>query len=296
MNAHQTETRREWFVVAALLLGTLANGAGSQTPIRATTAPPPPYIQGRLVFAEAAPGRQPVRHGDSTIFLAPDAVLSDDDLVSVSTSMPRGRGLVLHLRCRRDSCDRLADATSRNVGRSLAVLIDSRVWSVAPIASSIGGAGSVHIAIDATGADAARIVQRIQSQWPAPVVEQLSGDTTEAKIQRAEVAALRWLALVDSSRYAMSWDSTATSFRSQVTRREWEAAALSARSQVDPLRDRRRRNADYTRELPDAPPGEYVVFQFSAAARDNTGVIETIALTRETDGSWRVIGYFIRPN
>jgi len=116
-----------------------------------------------------------------------------------------------------------------------------------------------------------------------------------AKIRPAERAALQWLALVDSSRYAASWDSAAASFRTQVSGPEWQAAASAARSEVNPLGARRLLSAHYTRELPDAPPGEYVVIQYSTAARNSTRIVETIALTLERNRNWRVIGYFIRP-
>jgi hypothetical protein len=125
---------------------------------------------------------------------------------------------------------------------------------------------------------------------------QASSDTGAApKISLAEAAAARWLALVDSSRYAVSWDSAGAFFRSQVTQQEWLAAVRPTRAQVNPLSERRRLHAEYTRELPDTPAGDYVVIQFAATARDKTSVIETVVLVLEANGDWRVIGYFIRP-
>lgn len=46
--------------------------------------------------------------------------------------------------------------------------------------------------------------------------------------------------------------------------------------------------------LPGAPPGEYVVRQYHAVYDARQAVTETLTLTREADGTWRVIGYFIR--
>lgn len=121
------------------------------------------------------------------------------------------------------------------------------------------------------------------------------GDTLATKIKLAEGAAARWLALVDSGRYAASWDSAATSFRTAISRTDWNTAVTAARSQVDPLGRRRLSNAQYARELHDAPPGEYVVLQFSTTTRNDTSVLETITLAREGQRTWRVIGYFIKP-
>ena len=48
------------------------------------------------------------------------------------------------------------------MGDQIAVLLDSRVWALAPIASPTGGAGSVTIATNATGEDAARIALQVR--------------------------------------------------------------------------------------------------------------------------------------
>jgi len=126
--------------------------------------------------------------------------------------------------------------------------------------------------------------------------QQAHSDTTAgAKIQAAEGAARRWLALVDATAYEASWDSAAAMFRHQITRGGWQDAVIAARLQVDPLGARRQVGAQYTRELPNVPPGDYVLLQFSTAARDKTGVSETVVLTMDPDGTWRVAGYFIKP-
>jgi hypothetical protein len=131
------------------------------------------------------------------------------------------------------------------------------------------------------------IVRTLDAQLPG-------SDSLAARIRLAEEGAARWLALVDSSRYAASWESAAASFRAQVSQQEWQAAATAARSEVNPLGARSLLSGQYSRELPDTPPGEYVVIQFSTAARNNARVVETVTLALE-GGAWRVIGYFIRP-
>ena len=70
--------------------------------------------------------------------------------------------------------------------------------------------------------------------------QQAHNDTTAgAKIQAAEGAARRWLALVDATAYEASWDSAAAMFRHQITREGWQDAVIAARLQVDPLGARR---------------------------------------------------------
>jgi hypothetical protein len=47
-------------------------------------------------------------------------------------------------------------------------------------------------------------------------------------------------------------------------------------------------------ELPGAPDGEYVVFQFDTQFEHKRAAVETVTPMRDPDGSWRVSGYFIR--
>jgi hypothetical protein len=126
---------------------------------------------------------------------------------------------------------------------------------------------------------------------PAPTAQ--SAQTPEQAAQRAAGA---WLAVVDSLRYGESWERASATFRLAVTRAGWEQAVRQARAPVDPLRERRLSDARYTTSLPDAPTGEYVVVQYEARAAGGARVAETVVVTREADGEWRVAGYFIRPH
>ena|SRR5205807_4562383 len=128
-----------------------------------------------------------------------------------------------------------------------------------------------------------------RAQQPRP-------DTADAsKVGRAETAVRRWLALVDSSKYSASWDSAAAMFRAQVTRAAWQDALVAARLQVNPLGTRTLKGAQLTRQLPQAPPGEYAVLQYAATGREDRDVVETVVLVLEPDTGWRVAGYFIKP-
>lgn len=125
-----------------------------------------PYIALRLVAREFASGAERAAHGDSIVYLAPPPLLSDADLVRV-TAVPRaGEPLTIRVHCRPAACQRLADLTANSVGRSLALVIDSRVRDVVPIMSAVGAGGSLLIQTGATGADADRIVQEIRRRWP----------------------------------------------------------------------------------------------------------------------------------
>lgn len=113
-------------------------------------------------------------------------------------------------------------------------------------------------------------------------------------VQQAQTAAQRWLALVDSTQYASSWDQAAQPFRSAISQSDWQTAVNNARSPLGPLEKRDLVSATYTEQLPGAPSGEYVVIQYKSQFANRKAAIETVTPSKDADGVWRVSGYFIK--
>lgn len=127
----------------------------------------PPFFTLRVAFNDSTAGRERVQHDNRGYFLAPEVLLSDADVLSVSSVMRPEVGLLLNFQFRTESGRRLSVATAKHVGNHIAVLLDSRVWNVASIANPIGsGVASITIATGATGQDAKRIARQIRSRWP----------------------------------------------------------------------------------------------------------------------------------
>jgi hypothetical protein len=122
-----------------------------------------------------------------------------------------------------------------------------------------------------------------------------SPDAAGAAVTAAQVAARSWLSLIDQSRYGESWDSAASFFRTAVTKAAWEDAVQKARSPLEPVGARKLLGASFQTKLPNAPPGEYVVLQYQTKAGGEKTVVEIVTPMKEKDGSWRVSGYYIRP-
>ncbi len=120
-----------------------------------------------------------------------------------------------------------------------------------------------------------------------------SADDSDA-LARARVAAKGWLELVDSGKYGQSWDNAASIFKRAVTKADWDKAVKGVRSPLGALKVRRVRSATFTRTLPGAPDGDYVVIQFDSQFENKAAAIETVTPMREADGTWKVSGYFIR--
>lgn len=110
----------------------------------------------------------------------------------------------------------------------------------------------------------------------------------------AQKSAEGWLALVDSGKYAQSWDETAQIFKSAVTKEQWQSALGSVRTPQGKVLSRTFKSATYTKTLPNAPDGEYVVIQYDTNFEHKQGAVETVVPTREKDGEWKVSGYFIK--
>ena len=112
--------------------------------------------------------------------------------------------------------------------------------------------------------------------------------------QEAQKAAEAWLALLDKTEYGASWKEAASFFRERVPAERWEALAASVRGPFGTFESRKLLSAQFTRELPGAPDGEYVLLQFAASFAKKKNAIETVTPMKDSDGAWRVSGYQVR--
>lgn len=110
----------------------------------------------------------------------------------------------------------------------------------------------------------------------------------------AERAALDWLTLTDRGDAKASWESAASLFRRAVSEQQWQRSLDAARAPLGTLVSRRVEDARPATELPGAPDGQYVVFEFSSSFEHKRTATETVTPMRDADGHWRVSGYFIR--
>lgn len=117
-------------------------------------------------------------------------------------------------------------------------------------------------------------------------------DATQTKL--AEESARAWLALTDAGKNAESWDQAATAFKGAVTREKWAEAINGVRPPLGKVKSRTLMAAQYTKELPGAPAGEYVVIRFQTDFENKAGATELVTPMKEKDGSWKVSGYFIQ--
>lgn len=123
---------------------------------------------------------------------------------------------------------------------------------------------------------------------PLPSPAQDKADTAPAI-----AAAQAWLAEVDAANYAHSWELAASEFQAAIARPDWVASLQTVRSPLGAARQRQLLSAQYTLSLPDAPAGEYVVIRFKTEFANKAASLETITPKKDSNGQWRVSGYFI---
>ncbi len=106
--------------------------------------------------------------------------------------------------------------------------------------------------------------------------------------QLAQQSADAWLTLVDSGKYADSWQEASQLFKAHVTKEQWKSALTATRDPLGRMLSRKLKNATYATTLPGAPDGEYVVIQYQTSFEHKQAAIETVTPTLDKDGTWRI--------
>ena len=116
----------------------------------------------------------------------------------------------------------------------------------------------------------------------------------DANVAAAREAADRWLAAMDAGKTVEAWDEAAPAMQAAVTRDAWGQAGAQVRAPFGAFSARKLVSSVYTRAIPGAPAGEYVVMQYTTDFANRAGAVETVTPMRQPDGSWKVSGYYIR--
>jgi hypothetical protein len=115
-------------------------------------------------------------------------------------------------------------------------------------------------------------------------------DNGKAAVEAAE----KCLALVDAGKNADSWKEASRYFKNAVKQDQWEQSLQGSRQPLEELISRNLSCKVYTKTLPGAPDGEYVIMQFESAFQNKKSALETVTCVREKDGHYRVAGYYIK--
>jgi hypothetical protein len=117
----------------------------------------------------------------------------------------------------------------------------------------------------------------------------------DASIKQAVAAAESFLSLLDNGKYEESWETSAEAFRKAVSKEQWKAAAGQVRGSVGSLSSRKLMSGADAPKAGSNAQGEFVVVKFQSAFSKLPNAIETVSPMRDTDGKYRVSGYFVKP-
>jgi hypothetical protein len=120
----------------------------------------------------------------------------------------------------------------------------------------------------------------------------------DAVSQTAGVDATRvtdlWLAAIDAGRFADSWKDAAEVFKLGVTQDEWISDLTTMRGQLGQTTTREFKSAQYSTRLRGAPAtGQYVTVTYLTKFANALLAVETVVVSKEGDGEWRIAGYRI---
>ena len=110
----------------------------------------------------------------------------------------------------------------------------------------------------------------------------------------ARAAAEEWLVLVDAGKFVESWQKLDPGFAKKVGKKKWTASLAQIRGPLGKLDARKLKSAEYTKELPGAPEGEYVVLQFDSAFERKKPATEKVTMLLGKDLLWRAAGYSVK--
>lgn len=115
-----------------------------------------------------------------------------------------------------------------------------------------------------------------------------------AEKKAATSAAEAWLALVDKGDSAQSWKAGAQYFKSALSQEQWGQALGAARQPLGKTLSRKLISQSFETSLPGAPDGKYIVLQYQSSFEGKKSATETVTPVLDSDGKWRVCGYFIK--
>jgi len=116
----------------------------------------------------------------------------------------------------------------------------------------------------------------------------------EQKVNAAIESAESWLQLIDEGKYSESWTQAAEYFRNFVNQQQWISSASAVRGPLGKVISRKVKTSTYKTQAPGAPDGQYVIIQFETSFENKADAVETVTPMMDSDGQWRVSGYYIR--
>lgn len=115
----------------------------------------------------------------------------------------------------------------------------------------------------------------------------------DERTEAAVASAKQWLAMIDKGEYKAGWKEAALFLKEKVNEEQFEAMISAVRKPFGAVESRELHATEFTKTLPGAPDGEYVVIQFKTSFAEKPDSIETVT-PMKVEGLWKISGYFIK--
>jgi hypothetical protein len=125
---------------------------------------------------------------------------------------------------------------------------------------------------------------------PLAAVSAPHPDKEAAAIKAAEL----FIGLIDQGEYGQSWHEASSLFAGRITKEEWVEVVSEVRPPFGQILQRSVKGSQYVTSVPGAPDGEYVLILFISSFEHKASAVETVTAMLDTDGQWRVAGYYIQ--
>jgi Protein of unknown function (DUF4019) len=129
---------------------------------------------------------------------------------------------------------------------------------------------------------------------PAATGRAIGDNAAPDPVAAATEATDHWLAIVDAGKFADSWQNTAKVFKLAVSESEWAGDLDSIRGKLGKATMRELKTAQFSTTVRGAPStGEYVTLSYLTKFANAPLAMETLVVSKESDGEWRIAGYNI---
>ena len=122
---------------------------------------------------------------------------------------------------------------------------------------------------------------------PTPPVVQAPSDEDAA---RESVDA--WMALLDAGSYSAAYEATGSFFKEEVTAEEFRISMEEREAILGAVESRTLSSTQRLSTLPDAPPGDYFVFELDGVYELRPNARERITAVSES-GGWPIVGLYL---
>lgn len=161
--------------------------------------------------------------------------------------------------------------------------VSTRAQIVAAIAGALACAPAHTLVLVAQGTISPTATGRAIGD-PVPL------DAVSAATQASE----HWLAVLDAGNFGDSWKGAASVFKLGVTESEWVGELENMHSKLGKTTMRELKGAQFSTTIRGAPmTGEYVTVSYMTKFANAPLAMETLIVSKEADGEWRIAGYNI---